>query len=170
VQVRLAASADALAIATVHVRSWQAAYEAVLPAEYLNSLSVGSREAMWLEAISRGSLEILILESAGELLGFIAFGPCRDAAAPTDQAEIWALYVSPSHWSKGLGRCLWMRARERLEQRQYKTVAVWVLSDNARATRFYEAAGFRLEPLSSKVIQVGGTEVSEVRYVAAWGS
>ena len=168
-QVRLAASADALAIATVHVCSWQGAYETVLPAEYLNSLSVGSREAIWREAISRGSPEILILETAGELVGFIAFGPCRDEEAPIDQAEIWAFYLAPSHWSQGLGRCLWMRARERLEQQQYKSVTLWVLSDNARAIKFYVSAGFRLEPLSSKAIQIGGKELTEVRYVATLG-
>ena len=168
-QVRLAASADALAIAEVHVRSWQAAYETVLPAEYLNSLSVGSREAMWREAISRGSPEILIIETAGELLGFIAFGACRDEDTPIGQAEIWALYLAPSHWSQGLGRRLWMRARERLEHQQYKSVTLWVLSDNARAIRFYEAAGFRLEPSSFKTLQFGAKDLTEVRYVAALG-
>ena len=34
--------------------SWHAAYETIVAIEYLNSLSVAPREAMWREAISRG--------------------------------------------------------------------------------------------------------------------
>jgi hypothetical protein len=40
---------------------------------------------------------------------------------------------------------------------------VWVLDQNARARRFYEARGFRCDD-ARKLIDLGGATLSEIRY------
>ena len=163
-QIRLATLNDAHDIARVHVSSWQGAYRHILPVEYLDSVSVAPREAMWREAIARGTPEVWVIKTEAALAGFIAFGPCRDPDMFPSQAEVWALYLSPSHWSLGYGRRLWLQARERLIQQQYRRVSLWVLADNARAIRFYRAAGFTPEILSSKPCELGDRTLHELRW------
>ena len=103
----------------------------------------------------------------GQLVGWIAFGPSRDQDATPQAGEIWALYVTPLHWSRGVGRQLWLRARERLAEQGYKRVSVWVLAENARAIKFYRAAGFAADPSGQKEVIMAGKPLQELRYVCA---
>ena len=157
---------DAPAIARVHVSSWQVAYQDLLPAAYLATLTPGKREAMWRESISRGSPQLLVARDDDGVVGFVAFGTCRDENAAADRAEVWAIYVAPSHWSQGVGTQLWREASERLVEQGYCSVSLWVLTDNARAIQFYAGVGFVADDESTKEVIVGGNALKEIRYVA----
>jgi ribosomal protein S18 acetylase RimI-like enzyme len=161
-----AVSEDAAAIARAQVRSWQAAYERILPDDYLANLSADKRELMWREFIARGSPELLVARDGDYIVGFVAFGPCRDEGVGTARAEIWAIYVTPSHWSQGVGSQLWGRARARLAAQGYRSVSLWVLTGNERAIQFYDGVGFTVDEGSAKEVVLGGKALQEIRYVA----
>jgi ribosomal protein S18 acetylase RimI-like enzyme len=165
-QINSAVTEDSSAIARAQVRSWQAAYAPILPPEYLAGLSVEQREALWREFISRGSPELLVARDGECLVGFIAFGPCRDEHAAAHRAEVWAIYVVPSHWEQGVGSGLWQRARRRLEAQGYESVSLWVLTGNTRAIQFYTGVGFEPEDGSVRDVVIGGRVLQEVRYLA----
>ncbi|TMI05265.1 MAG: GNAT family N-acetyltransferase, partial [Betaproteobacteria bacterium] len=103
----------------------------------------------------------------GGMVGWVAFGPCRDEGSPPDCAEVWAIYVAPSSWSSGVGRMLWHRAQARMLEQGFKTVSAWVFTQNARAIRFYRAAGFAADLSSVKEFELGGGQVQEIRYARA---
>ena len=161
-----AVSEDAAAIARAQVRSWQAAYLNILPDDYLANLSVEKRELMWREFIARGSPELLVARDGECIVGFVAFGPCRDEGVGAARAEIWASYVTPSHWSQGVGSQLWERARSRLTALGYRSVSLWVLTGNGRAIQFYGRVGFAVDEASAKEVVLGGKALREIRYVA----
>ena len=48
---------------------------------------------------------------------------------------------------------------------EYKSVSMWVIAGNERAIRFYERAGFVVEPESRKFFELGGATLEELRYV-----
>ena len=156
---------DLRRVADVHVASWQSAYAGILSPEYLASLSAERREAMWREVLAEGKSELLIAEEGPSVVGFASFGPCRDADAPADRGEVWAIYVLPSAWSTGAGRALWQAAHERLGALGFRSVSLWVIAGNERAIRFYCAAGFELEAGSEKEFELGGVKLREVRMV-----
>ena len=160
-----AASQDCRSVAEVHVESWQHAYRGILPEPYLASLSVAERESTWRRMVERDSSHLLLARHVGQVVGFIAFGPSRDEGAPTDQAEVWALYVKADFWSSGAGRLLWLAALQRMLAQEYKSVSLWVIVGNERAIRFYERAGFAVEPRSRKSFELGGATLEELRYV-----
>jgi ribosomal protein S18 acetylase RimI-like enzyme len=164
--IRSAVSEDAAAIARAQVRSWQAAYENILPDAYLANLSVEKRELMWREFIARGSPELLVARDGECIVGFVAFGPCRDEGMGAARAEIWAIYVTPSHWSQGVGSQLWERARLRLTAQGYRGVSLWVLTGNERAIQFYGRVGFAVDEGSAKEVVLDGKALQEIRYVA----
>lgn len=164
-EIRPATLQDARAIAEVHVLSWRHAYINLLPREFLEGLSVEDRKDMWSQAIASGQTSVLVAESNGQVIGFSAFGPCRNERVSSSDYELWALYLSPIHWSSGIGRALWLRSREAMIANGATRIGLWVLAGNERAISFYTAAGFCAEAGSVKPLELGGAQAHEVRYV-----
>jgi ribosomal protein S18 acetylase RimI-like enzyme len=150
--VRPATGDDAEAIAQVHVASWRSAYRRILAPEFLAGLSVEQRQARWSDAIANDLPHVLVADADGQVVGFSAFGPCRDADA------------GALAFDRGLGRELWLASREALLQRGAQRVSLWVIANNARATRFYTLAGFAPQPESLKAFELGGMQLEEVRF------
>ena len=165
-QVVSASPEDARAVAEIHVSAWQAAYASILPADYLASLSVESREAMWSKCIAAGTPELLVVKESGVVQGWLSFGQSRDEASPKTEAEVWAIYVSPPAWSTGVGRLLWQRARELMLVQGFKSCILWVLAQNDRAIKFYHSAGFFHDGSAPKSFVLGGARLQEVRLVS----
>ena len=162
--VRAARSSDVKAIAKVHVLGWQHAYAGILPSNFLASLSIEQRARMWAEAIEKQTQRLLVVEVAGELAGFAAFGLSRDVGAHATDFEVWAIYVSPGFLGTGAGRALWLQCLAEMKLADASRVTLWVLAKNERAIRFYRAAGFTEDVGFGKSIQIGGVSADEVRY------
>jgi ribosomal protein S18 acetylase RimI-like enzyme len=165
VHLRRAREADARAIADVHVRTWQEAYRDILPADYLQALSVDARERYWAT-----ELRVLPAErrpwlaQAGQaVVGFVSAGPCRDEGIGPSTGEIYALYVLPDSWDRGVGRNLLLHAERDLIQHGYEEGTLWLLTGNDRARTFYEASGWQPDG-AVKQDRIGDREVAEVRY------
>ncbi len=165
VLIEPATLADARRVAEIHVQAWQAAYVGIVPDDHLASLSVDKREAMWREAIDKKVPELLLARIDGAVAGWVAFAASRDKDAVAGSGEIWALYVDPASWALGIGRALLQHARERLNERGFGRISLWVLAANARAIRVYKAAGFAPDPDSAQQFELGGRQVQEIRYV-----
>jgi L-amino acid N-acyltransferase YncA len=160
-----AALSDVRAVAEIHVAAWRSAYSRILPEDYLASLSVEQREAMWKKTVESGQPQLLVAKDNGTVLGWIAFGACRDKDVPSSQAEVWAMYVAPNSWFKGVGRQLWQRAKESLSLQGYGTCSLWVFLENEQAIRFYQSVGFVADNLPPQQFELAGRQVQEVRYV-----
>jgi ribosomal protein S18 acetylase RimI-like enzyme len=167
-QIEQATTDDCRGIAEAHVESWQHAYKGLLPEQYLASLSVPEREAMWRRMQEQQPTHLLVARNAEQVAGFVAFGASRDEGAPKNQGEVWAIYVKPTFWSTGTGRSLWLAASQQLRAEGHSTVSLWVIAGNQRAIRFYERAGFVAEPESRKQFELGGAMLEEVRYVKSY--
>ena len=158
---------DVYAIAQIHVDSWREAYRTILPAEYLAALSVEKRQTFWTQSIAEGRSELWLAKADGVSQGWINFGKSRDDDLDAADAEIWALYVAPPFWSKGIGLQLWLKAKDFLRSQGFSSCSLWVLSENVRAIRFYEAVGFKLGINSSKSMGLAGIQLTELRYVSS---
>ena len=162
--VRPAAPRDAKAIAEIHVATWQAAYQAVIPDDFLKAMTVEKRLAYWREAIEFSDPQILVAVDADKVIGFVGFDRSRDAGTKSTVGEIWALYISPEHWRQGAGLALWDGARDGLKDEGCTQVTLWVLVANERALQFYEqAAGFKREMASLRTTAFGSTKLEEIR-------
>nr|WP_298413289.1 GNAT family N-acetyltransferase [uncultured Halomonas sp.] len=163
-QIEPAAIEDARAIADIHVEAWRTAYRSIVSNDYLDTLSVDEKASVWREAITRGVPQLLVARVENAIVGWIASGACRDEGAKDDEGEIWALYVKPACWSKGVGRQLWCQAREYLIAQGCKTVRLWVLADNAQAIGFYQAMGFACQSKTPQEFFLNGQSLWELCY------
>ncbi|MFC5694773.1 GNAT family N-acetyltransferase [Pseudomonas sp. GCM10022186] len=166
VVIRLPQVGDARAIAEVHVRSWQAAYQGLLSAAYLQRLEQGiERRVAYLEgAIGNGARSIRVAEAGGRLLGWSSFGASRDADVPPGTGELMSLYLAPEAWARGLGSALWRASRQELEDAGFRAVTAWVLDGNARAIRFYRKLGLRADAASQRVFEEDGEPLPLTRF------
>jgi len=162
-QVRPAEMSDSRAVAEVHAAAARAAYEGLLPEDQLRALAPSTREAKWREAIEFSEPQVHVAELDGEIVGFVGFDRSRDPKTPSTTGEIWAIYVKPEHWDKGVGVALWDAAREGLEEEGCTIVTIWVPLRNDRALRFHELAGFKREMKTAKTSMLGDVKIEEVR-------
>ncbi|WP_137992340.1 GNAT family N-acetyltransferase [Streptomyces vilmorinianum] len=165
--IREALPADAAAIAAVHVRSWQAAYRDLLPGPYLDGLDVEERTAVWAARLGAPERPAVLVaqEPGGRVTGFCCFRawPSDGDLDPATTGEIAALYALPEVWGTGVGRGLLAASVEALAAAGFREAALWVLADNDRGRRFYEAAGWRAD---GTVVQdtTAGRTLDELRY------
>jgi GNAT superfamily N-acetyltransferase len=164
--LRIARPGDEVAIAEVHVRSWQTAYRGQIPDHFLDSLSIEERAAMWRRMIAESDPAIslcLVAEEGGRIVGFAHTSPSRDAEAPTGTGELTAIYLLAEHRGQGIGRALIERAVAELTAAGFARSTLWVLDTNVRAQRFYEAAGW-VPDGATQVSDRGTFSLLEVRY------
>lgn len=170
--LRPARPGDELAVARVHVRSWQAGYRGLLPDAFLDGLRPEDRARRYTFGAADPALPqtlVAIGDAAGDagdtgdgpILGFAATAPAPDVPGA---GELAALYVDPAAWGRGIGRALIAAARARLVERGLREAVLWLMAGNDRAARFYAADGWREEPGSRGPGQAWGAPIEKVRY------
>ena len=162
-QVRPATVRDAKVIAEINAAASRAAYQGLVPDEQLGTLSIDKRQQFWRDAIEYMEPQVQVATDGDKVIGFVGFDRSRDAGTPSTCGEIWAIYVEPSHWNKGVGTALWDAANDGLKEEGCTKVTVWVPVRNERALQFHEHAGFKREMSSLKTVVIGTVKLEEIR-------
>lgn len=148
-EVRRATPDDVDAIVTLHARSWQVAYRGLIPAAMIDR--VVTQRAARAERIRSVVTDLddprraWVVVNRGAVVGFSIVGPSRDPDAPDDTGEVHTIYLDPDVFGMGIGRVLFARVTRDLRDQGYRRATLWVLEANARARRFYEAAGWEVD-------------------------
>ncbi|MFC7753856.1 GNAT family N-acetyltransferase [Tsukamurella soli] len=124
-----------MAIAQVHVRSWQVGYAGLLDADDLEALRPEARATDYRLDGEPPRTYVAEIDSPA-IAGFVTVDP---SAIP---GRIRALYVHPDHWRSGVGSALMQRALDELVRADHAVAELWVLQGNNRAERFYDAHGW----------------------------
>jgi GNAT superfamily N-acetyltransferase len=152
-----------LAVAEVHVRSWQAAYRGLLPAAYLDGLRPEDRAARYdFSHVDPQKPHTIVAESDGAICGFATTMP-SDLAG---HGELCALYLAPSFWGRETGVALIEAARARMLEQGFRAAALWLLKGNVRGERFYRRDGW-LPDGAHKTDRMWDVDVEDFRYVRA---
>ena len=192
IDIRPGSQADAPAIARVRRESWFAAYTGIIdralidratatggsavdPPVYRRTLvAVGGDDPAVIGFASFGPERTVISASpppapvgghfaAGGAVRALVDDDLTPAGRAGDTGELYALYVTPAWWSTGAGRGLMTSVLTALRAAGYLRAVLWVLTDNARARRFYERSGFTPDGATNVLAGLGG--VPELRYV-----
>jgi GNAT superfamily N-acetyltransferase len=162
--IRAAEFEDAMAVARVHVRSWQVAYRTLLPDGYLDGLRPEDRAQKYdFASIDPAKPKTIVAEEGGLILGFATTMPSRDESLP-EHGELCALYADPEYWGRGIGVALIAAAREQLLSQGFAKAFLWVLAGNVRAERFYRTDKWMPDGMS-RTDTVWNATVNEIRYL-----
>lgn len=140
----------------VHYKSWQETYRGLMEGSYLEGVTLERCQAM----ARKWTDNILVAKDGDKVIGFAAYGSCRDEGA-SDFGEVFAIYVLAEFHRQRVGYELMNAAFEKLKE--YKEIVVWVLKGNDKAIKFYERYGFRFDGMEKEVM-LGGRNV-ELRMV-----
>lgn len=132
---------DAEALADLHLDVWEEAYAGLMPASVFTARRErrDARVESWRGIIAAGSSDNLLAWSGERLVGFSSTGSGRDPDPGLPPLELMGLYVRSSVYGQGVGFALLTAAIGDAD------AYLWVLDGNARAIRFYERQGFRLD-------------------------
>lgn len=139
VSIRRAVPQDAEDLAHLHLDVWDDAYTGLMPQGILDDRreKVTERIDRWRGILAQDRPPLVAIGPDG-LIGFASAGAGRDNDVDIE-LELWSLYVRASWWGTGVGYALFEEAVGD------RAAYLWVLADNARAIRFYERQGFRLD-------------------------
>ena len=152
-----------MAVARVHVRSWQAAYRGLLPTAYLDRLRAEDRAEHYDFAhLDPLQPQTVVAVEGGRVLGFATTAPSRDQDL-ADHGEIYALYVDPKEWGQGVGSTLLSEACARLVERAFRKALLWMLVGNLQADRFYRTHHWAPDG-HHRTDTVWGVTIDEARY------
>jgi len=169
--VRRAGEADASAIASIHVRAWQAAYRGIVPDAYLDGLSIEdfAERHRGRIRVPQPGVEVWVADADGTVAGFAVLGPARGPIGGEGEGEVYAIYVDPGRVRRGIGRVLLEHAARRFRDGGNRLATLWVLRDNDSGRAFYEGMGWRRDGATQEfeLPNFGGATLSEVRYVRA---
>ena len=161
VGVRPARQGDGEALSVVFSASWQNAYQGIIPDPHLEFMISRRPGKWWTHAIASRN-DILVVEVKDEIAGYANYGATRSDSP--QQGEIYELYLSPVYQGIGLGELLFEACRNKLDQKKYNGLLVWVLAENTAAIDFYWRRGGR--PVAEGTHVIG--EVKLPKVALAW--
>ena len=115
----------------IHRESAITAYVEIFPPDRYRFPDAEMR-AHWISTLDDPAVDVLVAERAAVAVGF----------ASVSQGWLRNLFVVPAEWGRGVGSALHDQAVELLRARSAEA-HLWVLEENLRARRFYEARGWR---------------------------
>lgn len=125
---------DAECIGEPHAEAWRLGYDELFSPP-VSEAAVDLRRRMWVALVGDPGLggTLLVAQDAGQVVGFIHFGP---ASGNHEIGEVYGLYVLPSSWGTGSAQALMDRAVASLAE-SFTLAILWTHTEAARARRFY---------------------------------
>ena len=168
ISFREAEPSDASMLGALHVTSWRETYAGLLPDQLLDEQSKEARAAMWRRVLEDpaqySGTFVLVAEREGEMVGFGACCIQRHEALSERgyDGEFGAVYVLRAHQGEGVGTMLMRLLAGKLLDKGLRGGALWVLSENLSARKFYEKLGGVC--VDEKADEHSGAVLTEVAY------
>ncbi len=132
--IRRAKEEDAEEIAQLHIRSRGSG----VTGQFSSNNSIAERVVLIKASIKKGTI-YLVYELDNNIVGFICAGFPRDKL--DYEFEIYALYVDPEYFRKGIGKSLFEELANITKDYANQHLYLWVLENNVIARKFYESIG-----------------------------
>ena len=192
IEIRPASAADEPAITQNLQETWLTAYAQIIDPVIIERVPAPRGRGGDAPRSDRASVVVetppaAAIADARVIVGYASYGPERSVASAAsvgsggsggsgakpgaltpaglagETGELYTLYVAPAHWSTGAGRALTDAALDGLRAAGCRRVVLWTLTENARARRFYDKAGFAPDGATNVLAGLG--DVEELRYV-----
>lgn len=161
--IRYANTEDADALGFIYSKSYQTAFEGIIPDNILkDAFSNEKRRDGLSKELSQGLWVNIIMFEEDNPIGMMTYGKSRDVDIADTHIELLRIYLLPSCWGQKLGEKLINWTLNELSEKGYKKISLWVIEENVRARKLYERMGFMHDGIS-RIIDVG-KEIRDLRY------
>ena len=157
--IRKVALGDEAVLAFIQTESWKAAFKHILSDELLAKYTdIGRATEMYKGLLQENKGNGYILSIDGKPHCIAWWDASREKDMP-GFAELICIHSLQENWGHGYGGKMMDRLLSDMSDAGYSKVMLWVVEDNERARKFYEAKGFHA---TDKVKPVLGS--SEICY------
>lgn len=146
----------------VHAESWQKAYRGIVPDDIVDAFTPEKRGEVFREAIATRPEEYYFFKVNGHPAGIALLHKSHEDNAADTDGEIYAIYVHPDFWGTPVTHEAFQFCVNRLKERGFTRLTIWVLESNIRARKFYEKHGFVFDGAKQQIDL--GKSLTEVRY------
>ena len=161
ISFREATFADSLAVARVHVQSWQESFAGIVPQTFLDKMSVEKRAEAFEKGFSAPFYKMYVAEAAEHtIIGFADFGESREDIDAYD-GELYAIYLLPEFQRRGVGTKLFDLGVEFLRGSGKDSMYLLALALSPYRS-FYEKLGGQV--VGRKQIEIEGVMYGELVY------
>lgn len=161
ISFREATVADCLAVARVHVQSWQESFAGIVPQAFLDKMSVEKRARAFEKGFSAASYKMYVAEVTGRgVIGFADFGQPREDI-DAYEGELYAIYLLPEFQRKGVGGRLFDLGVEYFVRSDKSSMYLLALEVSPYRL-FYEKMGGQI--VGRKQIEIEGVMYDELVY------
>lgn len=143
-EVRPVQAQDELAISVIHGRCVREAFGGLLGEDVPPQDERDKRARTWAGPFGAPHPRhaAFVAEISGEVVGFAATGPTRDACEDTHTlAEVRVLMVDAPGRGTGAAGALLEACEAATRESDFAAATLWVVPGNARGVRFYERQG-----------------------------
>ena len=139
-EFRLAELDDLTEIAALFHACWHLSYADLLSEEVRTAMTLESAIELWRPGLTEPLDRQTVVGVAGEkIVSVFRIGADKDLS---ERGHLFSLYVAPSSAGKGIGMSTLNAAIERLSERGFAAISLWVFARNERAKALYARAGF----------------------------
>jgi GNAT superfamily N-acetyltransferase len=161
--IRRARRDEGFAVADIRVASWRATYRGIVPDSHLDKMPSNKDHWRRIAAGEEPNTELLDCEENGRIVGFACFGAARPPHFEFT-GELHATYFLPEFIGKGYGRAMLIAVVKGLERLGHGDMMLWVMEENLRGRRFYEAFGGTEIANSRQSFEIAGRTIFEIAY------
>jgi len=134
---------DSLAIAKVHVESWQKSFAGIVPQEFLDNLTIEKREVAFRQRFDDENYKMFVAKTAqNEIVGFADFGKAREDGFGFE-AELYAIYLLSEFQGKGIGENLFRLCQKEMISGGVNSMYLMALAVSPYKS-FYEKMGGKI--------------------------
>ena len=163
-EIRYASVDDIHGMGRVYVDTWKAAYQGMIPQEFLDGLTYESWEGRYRSRFSKmEGYHVAVLTLEDRIIGVMSFMKTRDDGLPETCGEIVSIYVLQEYWHQGFGKLMLDWAVKELKSLGFTECVLWTLEDNHLAQSAYERFGFKPDGARQSQ-EFCGKAVWEIRY------
>lgn len=164
VYIRYANKDDANTLALINSKSFQQAFNGIIPDVFLKErFSYERLKDRLYKELNEGTTSSCIMYKDDTPIGMLTFAKDDHKERDNSEIDIWRIYILPEHWGQNLGVEFINWVIEELKRKGYLKIALWVVEENIRARKFYEKIGFTHEG-ETRIISPG-REIKEYRYI-----
>lgn len=141
-EFRTASLSDLSDITVLFHACWHISYKELLSADVRGEMTLEKSADLWRPSLvdPKGKETVIgILDS--KIASVFRIGEDKDDPA---FGHLFSLYVDPKVSGKGLGKASLTKAAEKLAEKGFKSMSLWVFEKNAIARNLYQGFGFQL--------------------------
>ena len=141
ITIRLAVPSDAPDMAEVGMRSWEAAYKHILPADYIREKNA-TRPQQFRESITDENTTAYVIQKDGKTAGIMKLAPPADDDVDDTFYEMHYIYLHPDYFRQGIGAQAMKFAFQKARELGKTFMVIWVFAENTNTIEFYKKCGF----------------------------